>query len=275
MKEGCGQATRRIAASAVVLAAIAFFAVVTARLAGAAPADALSDLLPRTQSNVEKFVEDFSYLRYEEDLVQQKLTQHEKVAYKQETVFDSIVRMRYDEGKLRIDEQRIPEKSPRRVEPRPLLSTYGFSTLAMIFHPYYQSSFRFTRLEDGALQGTSLARIHFEHIPGQPSPVLYQMIGADKPLELTGTAWIDSASGEIHRIEAAFSLESNDLGLKAIRADLSYAPVILQDESAPHLLPAVATIDLETPRQHWRNIHHFVDSRKYRVTTNIPGASAQ
>jgi hypothetical protein len=275
MKPGTGQARRRIAASAALLAAAAVLLLVTAHLASAEGGDALSDLLLKAQSNVEKFVEDFSYLRYEEDFVQQKLTQHEKVAYKRETVFDSIIRMHYEEGKLRIDEQRIPEKNTRRVESRPLLSTYGFSTLAMIFHPYYQSSFRFTRLEDGTLQGTTLARIHFEHIPSQPSPVLYQMIGADKPLELTGTAWIDPTSGEIHRIEAALSLESNDLGLKAIRADLSYAPVTLQDESAPHLLPAVATIDLETPRQHWRNIHHFVDYRKYRVTTNMPGASTQ
>jgi hypothetical protein len=274
VKASTYQTGRSLVASAL-LAAMSIVYVVPAHLAGAARADALSDLLPKTQSNVAKFVEDFSYLRYEEDLVQQKLTQHEKIAYKQETVFDSIIRMRYDEGKLRIDEQRIPEKNPRRAEPRPLLSTYGFSTLAMIFHPYYQSSFRFARLEDAVLEGTTLARIHFEHIPSQPSPVLYQMIGADKPLELTGTGWIDPASGEIHRIEAVFSLESNDLGLKAIRADLSYAPVTLQDDSAPHLLPAVATIDLETSRQHWRNVHHFVDYRKYRVTTNMPGASAQ
>jgi hypothetical protein len=40
-------------------------------------------------------------------------------------------------------------------------------------------------------------------------------------------------------------------------------------------LPASATIDLETPRQHWRNIHHFTDYRKYRVAVSIPGASTE
>lgn len=235
----------------------------------------LSGLLAKAQLSVEKFVEDFSYIRYEEDLVQQKLNEHEKVAYQREAVFDSIMRIRYEEGQLQIDEQRVVEKPPRRIDTRPLLSTYGFSTLAMIFHPYYQSSFRFTRLQDDSMDGRTVARVHFEHIPGKSSPVLYQMIGADKPLELTGIAWVDPASGEIHRIEASFNVESHDLGLKEIRAGLTYAPVTLQGETEARLLPATATIDLETARQHWRNIHRFEDYRKYRVTMSMPGAAQQ
>ena len=239
---------------------------------------AIPEVVPKTRAVVAQFVEEFAQIRYEEDLSQQKLKDDGKVAYKQEMVFDSIIRMRIDdEGKLRVDEQRIMEKTPVHVEKRPLLNTYGFSSLAMIFHPYYESSFRFTRLENDGLQGQSLARIGFEHLPGTPTPLLYQMIGADKPMELKGTAWIDSGTGEIHRIEAEFAFDpkDRDMPVKAVRAELVYGPVVLRDEKTPRLLPVSATIDLETPRQHWRNVHRFVDYRKYRVYTSLPGVAVQ
>lgn len=259
----------------------AILAVLCLLIAGGSQAQSAAsvpDVLPKARSFVAQFVEEFATIRYEEDLSQQKLKDDGKIAYKQEMVFDSIIRMRIDdEGKLRVDEQRIMEKTPVHVEKRPLLNTYGFSSLAMIFHPYYESSFRFTRLESDSLQGQSLARIGFEHLPGTPTPLLYQMIGADKPMELKGTAWIDSGTGEIHRIEAesAFDPKDRDMPVKAVRAELVYGPVVLRDEKTPRLLPVSATIDLETPRQHWRNVHRFVDYRKYRVYTSLPGVAVQ
>jgi hypothetical protein len=63
------------------------------------------------------------------------------------------------------------------------------------------------------------------------------------------------------------------MGLKTIRASVEFKPVLLQDETAPRVLPVSATIDLETPRQHWRNVHRFSDYRKFRVVMNMPGAT--
>ena len=275
MKSGNHLALPRTAASLTLLATLLCGVTFSAPIIGAGDPQPLSALLPRARANVEKFVNDFSYIRYQENVVQEKLNQHQKVAYKRETVFDSITRIHCDEGQLYVDEQRVMEIMPRHVDVRPLLSTYGFSTLAMIFHPYYESSFRFTLLEDDSLGGLTLARIHFEHIPGRPSPILYQMIGADKPLGLTGTAWVNPSSGTIQRIEAELNVDSNDLAVKTIRASLTYAPITLQGETEPRLFPATAIIDLETERQHWRNIHHFADYRRYRVTMNLPGAAQQ
>lgn len=237
--------------------------------------DGLQQLLALTQSRIEHFVAEFSEMRYEENVLQQKLKGNDRVEYKRETVFDSLLRTRFEGGQLRVDEQRLVQKSPAHVDQRALLSTTGFSTLAMIFHPYYERSFHFTRAQDESVQGKILAAVHFEHIQGTPSPVLYQMVGAEKPLELTGTAWIDAGSGEISRIEITANSAASDMGVKTIRAELNYGPVKIEDEPQKQWLPVSATIDLETPRQHWRNIHHFSDYRKYRVTMNLPGAPSQ
>jgi hypothetical protein len=232
-------------------------------------------IIAAAQTREEQFVQQFSEMRYEEDVLQQKLKNNGGVEYKRETVFDSIFRTHLEDGHLRIDEQQLIQRLPAHVDKRPLLTTTGFSALAMIFHPYYESSFHFTPTGDETLQGRMLARVHFEHIEGTSSPILYQMVGAEKPLEMTGEAWIDPASGDIFRIEVTANSAASDMGVKAIRAEVTYGAVSIQDEKQPQWLPVTATIDLETPHQHWRNIHRFSDYRKYRVTMNLPGASTQ
>ena len=233
------------------------------------------ELLARTQAAVDEFVDKFAYLRYEEDVDQQKLKDNQKVDYSRQTVFDSIMRMHFEEGRLRVDEQRLEEKLPAHNDGRPLVSTNGFSTLAMIFHPYYANSFMFTRLPDDTVNGKLLGRIRFEHIPGKLSPILYQVFNADRPLELSGTAWVSPSTAEIYRIEASTFGTLSEMGIKEIRAQIAYGDVTLRDETQPQWLPVSATVDLETPRQHWRNIHRFQDYRKYRVAVNLTGSQKQ
>lgn len=262
------------AAAQTTLAQTAPPGTVAAPTAPVQTADGLDGILARTHESIEKFAEDFSNLRYDEDIVEAKLKKNsDKAAYEEEILYDSMLRMQFEDGELRVDEQRNIEKWPRHVESRPLLSTYGFCTLAMIFHPYYESSFRFTRSGDDVLQGRLLAKIQFAHIPGTPTPVLYQMFGPDHPLEVSGTAWVDATTGEIYRIDAAIAPATNDMAIKSIRASVEFKPTLLQDETKPRVLPVVATIDLETPHQHWRNVHRFSDYRKFRVAMSMPGAT--
>lgn len=262
-------------AVASFLAICAMPAAFTSLVVKAQSASGIDDVLSKTHAEVAQFAEQFSLIRYEEDFVQQKLKNNDRVAYKQETFFDSIIRVRFDDGKMNVDEQRLAERLPRKPESRPLMSTYGFSTLAMIFHPYYESSFHFTDGGVDSLDGKALTEIHFVHIPETPTPVLYQMVGADKPMEVSGTAWVDPATGDIYRIQADLDFNSDNIGIKKIRADVAFSPVTLKGKTSPEILPSVATIDLETAKQHWRNIHRYSDYRAYRVSTNFPGADSQ
>lgn len=255
--------------------ALAILCLSLAPVALAQASSSLSALLKKTRAQVERFAEQFSYLRYDDDVVEAKLKKNDKVAYRQEIVYDSLLRMSFDEGRLRVDEQRLVAKPPRRVERRPLLETYGFSTLEMVFHPYYESSFRFSDSGSDVQQGRTLEKISFQHIPNTPSSILYQTLGPDRPLDVSGVAWIDPSNGDIYRIDAVISSGISDIGIKSIDASVVLHAVVLQDEKTPEMLPTKATIDLETPRQHWRNVHRFSDYRKYRVAVNMPGGSTQ
>ena len=264
-----------MAAKCMAAAALALFCMVVVQSASAQASGGTAEVLAKTRSQVEQFAQQFSYLRYDDDVVAAKLKSNDKIAYQQETVYDSLLRMSFDEGQLHVDEQRLVAKPPRRLERRPLLETYGFSTLEMIFHPYYESSFQFSDAGGDVQDGRSLEKVFFKHVPNTPSPILYQTIGPDRPLDVSGTAWIDPASGGIYRIDVTISSGISDAGIKAINTSELFQPVVLQGQDAPELLPSVATINLETPRQHWRNIHHFSDYRKYRVAVNMPGGSTE
>jgi hypothetical protein len=255
-----------------------FVAVVCAALLHAGTTSArqqASGVVSKTQAATQKFFDDFALMRYEEYCSQQKLKTDGKIAYKQDTTFDSIMRMRLEEGGLQVDEQQIAVTQPKHFDSRPLLSTRGFSALAMIFHPYYAQSFTFSQGEPDQVGGHTLARINFAHIPDKSSPWLYQMFGGDRPLDLSGTALVDPDTGDIFRIEAGVEPKSGDLVFKKLDAAVTYAPVVLQDEEAARMLPDTATVDLETARQHWRNTYSFKDYRKYRVASSIQGADSQ
>jgi hypothetical protein len=241
----------------------------------AAGPDPLAPLLTRTRAVVEEFADDLGNLRYEENVLQQKLGENRKNSYKQETQFDTLMLMRFQNGELTVEESRIREMEPRKAEVRPLLLTSGFSTLAMVFHPYYEASFQFTRLDDDVIDGKTLARVRFEHVLGTPSPILYQRLLTGRPVELEGTAWIDPDSGQIFRISADVGTSMQDLGLNQLRAELQYAPVTMSGSPQPLWLPATATIDLETPKQHWRNTHRFTKYRRYTVEVQIDVVSKQ
>jgi hypothetical protein len=238
-------------------------------------AAALQPILAKAQDQMEQFVDQFGTMRCDEHIVQQKLKADDKVQYGQETVYDSFIMIHFEEGKIRVFEQHAEEKFPRKPVAKPLVTTHGFSTLAIIFHPYYAPSFRFSRLADDTLGGHPLARIHFEHIPGTPSPAIYQKFVGDQAIEFSGTAWIDPSNGRVYRLEADSGSSLKEMGLKDLRAQLNYGPISLEDETEPRWLPVSATVDLETPRQHWRNIHHFTDYRKYRSAVKLEQGTQQ
>ena len=51
-------------------------------------------------------------------------------------------------------------------------------------------------------------------------------------------------------------------------ARIEYAPVHLPDWQQVYRFPAVATVDVETLRQHWRNVHRFTEYKRFMVGTS-------
>jgi hypothetical protein len=233
-----------------------------------ADAQKLSQLLDRTSRQTSQFLEQFSDVKCTEQVRQEKLGKDDKVQLKEDSTYDYLVILSNEGGELNISESRIPvhEAKKDRKNTSMLLSN-GFATLFLVFHPYYSNAFKFTLAGEEELNGRILEKVSFEHIPGMKSPAALALRGREYPLELTGTAWIEPETGSIAKIEAGIADTLQDVGLKALSSEIEFAPLTFKDVKEAYWFPTEAHVEVETPKQHWRNLHQFTQYKKFSVST--------
>jgi hypothetical protein len=237
----------------------------------------LDDLLARTSKYVAGFLDQFSSVKCTEHVLQEKFGENGKVERKADATFDYLVILTNAGGELSLDESRLAVKEAK-AERNPvkknisLLVSNGFATLFLVFHPYYQAGFDFTDQGEDLVEGRPLKKIHFQHVRGMRTPTALLLRDKEYPLELAGTAWVEPETGVIVRMSAGIGAGMEDVGLRALRSEVEYAPAF-QDTAKLWWFPRLATIEVETPRQHWRNTHHFTDYKRFSVSTEETVAS--
>ena len=228
----------------------------------------LDSLLARTSAQTSTFLDQFSDVKCTEQVRQEKLNKDNKVELKEDSTYDYLVILSNNGGELNLSESRIPVKEAKRDRKNTsMLLSNGFATLFLVFHPYYSAAFKFNLLGDDVLSGRTMQKVSFEHIPGMKSPAALALRGREYPLELTGTAWIDPESGSIAKIEAGIANTLQDVGLKALTSEIDFAPLKFSDSKDTYWFPTQARVEVETPRQHWRNLHQFTSYKKFSVST--------
>lgn len=228
----------------------------------------LNDLLARTADQTAAFLDQFSDVKCTEQVRQEKLGKDDKVELKEDSTYDYLVILTNAGGELNLSESRIPIHDAKRDRKNTsMLLSNGFATLFLVFHPYYAQAFKFTLAGEEVVAGHTLAKVNFEHIPGLKSPAALALRGREYPLELSGTAWIDPATGSIAKIEAGIGDTLQDVGLKALHSEIDFAPLPFSDSKQVYWFPTQARVEVETPKQHWRNLHQFTAYKKFSVST--------
>src|ERR1700687_2973338 len=256
----------------VIRALCLFAGLVVLRVVSPEPAAAqeqLDVLLERTAKQAASFLDLISETNCTERVLQEKLADNGKVVEKEASTFDYLIILSTSDGELNLVESRIaPADSKQQKKLRaPLLISNGFSTLFLVFHPYYAPGFQFSWQGEESLNGHTLAKIHFQHIPGMRSPAALAVRGRESPLDLTGTAWIDPATGSIAQLTANVDSGMEDVGLRTLHSEVRFAPVTFHDSPQAFWLPGQATVEVETRHQHWRNTHRFSDYKRFSVNT--------
>ena len=197
-----------------------------------------------------------------EEVVQEKLgkTGHPEAA--QHSKYDYLVMIKGNRDDFQMNESRVEASTTSHKTP-PLLVTNGFSTLLLVFHPYYQNSYEFEAGGREVLDGKAVFTLRFKHIPGTRSPVALAVRGREYAIDLQGTVWLDAQSGEVVKIEASLQHDMADIGLRSMKVAVQYASVALNKNADRLSLPSLAVIELETPRQRWRNTHRFTDYKLF------------
>ncbi len=231
-------------------------------------------VIAKTEVSVSKFLDLFSEVKCTELVEQTKLTPKGKVEHQERGRFDYLLMSQNSGGDLSLEESRLQEEATPHKKNVPLLVTNGFATLVLVFHPYYQGGFEFSGLEPDTLNGHNVVKIRFRHIKGMRTPTVLMLRGREYPLDMMGTAWIDPNTGIIERMQAELLTNMEDIGLRSLHADVSYGPPPFHGMTDMPWLAAEATIEVETPKQHWRNVHRFTNYKHFAVDTehadNIP-----
>ncbi|MBZ5644263.1 MAG: hypothetical protein LAO19_16005 [Acidobacteriia bacterium] len=240
--------------------------------AGNSPASSdaqkLNDLLRRTGDQTSAFLDQFSDVKCTEHVRQEKLGKDDKIELKEESTYDYLVILTNAGGELNLSESRLPVHEAKRDRKNTsMLLSNGFATLFLVFHPYYAEAFKFTLAGEEVVGGRLLDKVTFQHVPGMKSPAALALRGREYPLELTGAAWIDPESGTIARIEAGIEDTLQDVGLKSLHSEIEFAPLPFGDSKPVYWFPTQASVEVETPRQHWRNLHQFTEYKKFSVST--------
>jgi hypothetical protein len=168
-----------------------------------------------------------------------------------------------------LTETRDPIKAALRDPHRALLITNGFASLLLILHDNYEASYVFEPVSEDTVDGRTVLKVHFKPVVGTSSPAAVQLQGRNYPLLLKGDLWIDEESGAIVRLISSLDGSLEDLGLRELRSEIHYAIVQFHSPEEAYWMPASAVIDLETPKQHWRNVHRFTAYRRFRATIQV------
>jgi hypothetical protein len=251
----------------------------TGALASAEPSaepnhEPLDKILDRVTQRVSGFLDLFSDVKCTEQVTQEKFKPNGKVELQEQSTYDYLVIFTNVGGELSLNESRLPVKqatADRKKDISMLLSN-GFATLFLVFHPYYVNSFEFTDAGSELLNGHNARKIRFQHIRNTRSVAALALRGREYPLEISGMAWVDAETGDLLRIEAGIASTLEDIGMKSLQSQVTFAPVTFhQDElrqNGPvYWFPTEAVVEVETPKQHWRNTHRFTAYKQFSVAT--------
>lgn len=228
----------------------------------AAQSASAPDIADHAQRQVIDYLARLADLHCTESVLQEKFAGNGHVEVTERARYDYLIMIGGDGDGIQLNESRL-ETSAAKHKPLPMLVTNGFSTLLMIFHPYYRDSFQFESGAEETVDGKPALAVRFSQVEGRRAPAALALRGREYPLELQGTAWLDKHSGQVIAMDASLKRDMSDVGLRSLTVHVDYKPSDLGKASGIAMLPSQAVVDVTTPRQHWRNTHVFDNYRSF------------
>ncbi|MFN7923615.1 MAG: hypothetical protein U0Q16_26170 [Bryobacteraceae bacterium] len=225
-----------------------------------------SALLDRAGERVRKFWDEMYSVTCVEHIRQEKFNDKRRVVLRADAQNDYLLSMRWNAGELLVDEARTELGPPPKKHPKgSLLATRGFATLLLVLHPEFQPHYHFSVRPVLDMDRSGLVPVDFVPRAGGKTPGVLELKGREYPIAWQGTAWIDSSTGTIARVEARWKEPPEEIGLARLASDVRYGPVKLRTQT--YWLPQSAHVELETRHQIWKNEHRFDGYRLFSVET--------
>jgi VWFA-related protein len=171
-------------------------------------------------------------------------------------------------------EYRMDEKG-KRLGPIGLekgyLVTSGYALSCIAFSTAVQSQSRFRYLGEEKIDSAETYVLAFAQKPGEATFIttMTRNEGTDVDMLTQGILWVDKNSLQIIRMRSDLLAQRNELRLDQLTTEVTFVGVQLQDASNPLWLPGDVDVYIGIDKQKFRNVHHYMNYRRYRVSAKI------
>jgi len=249
---------------------------------GAPPPSGLPDFLKQVGVKVEKFMTEFANTAAIEVIRQARLDREGRPTATRAEEFYYIFMHREWNGRPWLEEFRATREgaltSLGGLEAG-YMTTSGFASSLVVFHPDIQPGVDFRFLGQQRLGGRPTYVIAFAQRPGESRPLQsFRTRNGQKasPILLQGIAWISADQEQILRMRTDLLQPLPEVQLSRETTDIDYAPHHFASSPQTFYLPTRVTVSVEWERKRLRNEHIF--SRfwlfKVDVKDQIPSDAA-
>jgi tetratricopeptide (TPR) repeat protein len=157
-------------------------------------------------------------------------------------------------GYLEVEEYRLENSALARYPDN--ISSSGFTTLALVFHPDMQPTFEFTCEGLGEWHGQTAWLMHFRQRGNQPNRIHDMKIGGMiYPIDLKGRAWISADKFQIVHMESQLVKPLPAIQLLTEHQIVDYGPV--QFKAGQLWLPSSAELYFDYHKHRYHRKHSF------------------
>jgi VWFA-related protein len=239
----------------------------------AADQQELPGILQKMGMNVDNFVRDIGDLIANEDVTQEKLNAKGSIQAK-EQVQDNYLILQHGHEWGASSEYRMDKKG-NRLGPIGLEKGYvvtaGYALSCVRFSTVAQPQSRFRYLGEEKIGSRDTYVMGFAQKPGETT--FFNAVrgagGAYVNMLTQGILWVDKNSFQIIRMRSDLLAPRNEIRLDQLTTEVAFGEVQLQDVPNPLWLPRDVDVSMEIEKQKFRNLHHYTDYRRYRVSVKI------
>ncbi len=232
-------------------------------------------MLQKVGERMDDFVHDIGNLIAREDLTQERLNADGKIKAKQH-VQDNYLILHHGYEWGAGAEYRMDDKG-NRLGPIGLaqgyLVTSGHALSCIQFSTAAQSQAlsRFRYLGNEMLGSRETYVLAFAQRPEEVAfaTVMAGTGGKDVDMPTQGILWVDKSNFQILHMRSDLLAPNGEIGLDQLTTEVTFGEVRLQEVPNPLWLPSDADVYIEIGGQKYRNMHHYKDYQRYRVSVKI------
>jgi VWFA-related protein len=233
----------------------------------------LPAILQKMGRSVDGFVREIGDLIADEDVTQEKLDANGKIAARQRIQDDYLIL--HHGYKWGASAEYRMDKKGNRLGPIGLekgyLVTSGFALSCISFSSVVQSQSNFRYLGDEKIGSRETYVLGFAQRPGEATFTTTMEGTGEAGVDVLtqGILWVDKNSFQIIRMRTDLLAPNTEIGLDQETTEVTFGEMQIVDVPNPLWLPSDVDVYMEIDKQKFRNVHHYTNYRRYRVSVKI------